>query len=226
MFGPTKTLIVVYKDEMLVNQLKKLVETNDDTDEENPVGTTDGSISIVSWAEKVWLANKKAGNIKDKVLFLGDIKGTESLVPVIDVRFDEYGVKYGWAGDQALIFADVKALGNRDTYREFIGKLAQLPIPEMVKKPLNLREEEEAQKSKLEAKEAATDLKPDDKTPLFLKKAREMMESGAEVVGKAGLVVADTAGDLFRDRNALKRQMLFYGLVHLYRDGLEDFVNM
>lgn len=223
MFGPTKTLIVVYKDEMLVNQLKKLVETNDDTDEENPVGTTDGSISIVSWAEKVWLANKKAGNIKDKVLFLGDIKGTESLVPVIDVRFDEYGVKYGWAGDQALIFTDVKALSNRDTYREFVGKLAELPIPEIVKKPLNLRKEEE---TKPEAKEAATEQKTDDKTPLFLKKAREMMENGAEAVGKAGLVVADTAGDIFRDRNALKRQMLFYGLVYLYRDGLEDFMNM
>lgn len=70
MFGMPKTLIVVYKDEMLMNQLKKLVETNDD------------SINIVSWTEKVWLGNKKAGNIKDKVLFLGEIKGTDKLIPV------------------------------------------------------------------------------------------------------------------------------------------------
>ena len=46
------------------------------------MSTTDDSINIVSWTEKVWLGNKKAGNIKDKVLFLGEIKGTDKLIPV------------------------------------------------------------------------------------------------------------------------------------------------
>lgn len=82
MFGMPKTLIVVYKDEMLMNQLKKLVETNDDSESGDIVGTTDDSINIVSWTETVWLGNKKAGNIKDKVLFLGEIKGTDKLIPV------------------------------------------------------------------------------------------------------------------------------------------------
>ena len=82
MFGMPKTLIVVYKDEMLMNQLEKLVETNDDSESGDIVGTTDDSINIVSWTEKVWLGNKKAGNIKDKVLFLGEIKGTDKLIPV------------------------------------------------------------------------------------------------------------------------------------------------
>lgn len=82
MFGMPKTLIVVYKDEMLMNQLKKLVETNDDSESGDIVGTTYDSINIVSWTEKVWLGNKKAGNIKDKVLFLGEIKGTDKLIPV------------------------------------------------------------------------------------------------------------------------------------------------
>ena len=77
-----KTLIVVYKDEMLMNQLKKLAETNDDSESGDIVSTTDDSINIVSWTEKVWLGNKKAGNIKDKVLFLGEIKGTDKLIPV------------------------------------------------------------------------------------------------------------------------------------------------
>ena len=93
MFGMTKTLIVVYKDEMLVNQLKKMVETNDDAENGDTVGTRDGSINIVSWSEKVWLINKKAGNIKDKVLFIGDVKGTDKLTPVIDVKFNDCGVK-------------------------------------------------------------------------------------------------------------------------------------
>lgn len=43
MFETKKTLIVVYKDELLMNQLKKLVETNDDIDDKI-VGTKDNSM--------------------------------------------------------------------------------------------------------------------------------------------------------------------------------------
>ena len=62
----TKTLIVVCKDEMYINQLRKLVETKDDGDS-SITGTQDGTIQIVAWDEKTWLAQKKAGNISNKV---------------------------------------------------------------------------------------------------------------------------------------------------------------
>lgn len=52
MFETKKTLIVVYKDELLMNQLKKMVETHDDMDND-VIGTRDDSINIVSWTEKV-----------------------------------------------------------------------------------------------------------------------------------------------------------------------------
>lgn len=72
MFIEPKTLIVVYKDELILNQLKKLVETNDDDKETGMiVGTEDGSITIVAWDEKMWLSQKKAGTVEDKVLFIG-----------------------------------------------------------------------------------------------------------------------------------------------------------
>ena len=58
-FTEPTTLIVVYKDELLVNQLKKLVETKDDENEDTAVGTKDGSVNIVSWSEKVWLERKR-----------------------------------------------------------------------------------------------------------------------------------------------------------------------
>lgn len=47
-----QTLVVVCKDEMLVNHLRKLVETKDDTGENSVVGTRDGSVKIVAWTEK------------------------------------------------------------------------------------------------------------------------------------------------------------------------------
>lgn len=225
MFGMPKTLIVVYKDEMLMNQLKKLVETNDDSESGDIVGTTDDSINIVSWTEKVWLGNKKAGNIKDKVLFLGEIKGTDKLIPVIDVVFDDCGVKFGWAGNQAILYSEIKALNDRDAYISFLGKLAKLSIPEMIKKPQNIKiDAQNVEKNEITTE--SVEEKETKKGSAFLRKAKKALATGAETVGKAGSIVVDKASDVFRDRNAVKRQQLFYGIVNLYNNGLEQFMNM
>ncbi|MDO4198433.1 MAG: hypothetical protein Q4D13_05545 [Erysipelotrichaceae bacterium] len=136
MYDTAQTLIVVYKDEMLMNQLKKMVETNDDYKDMN-VGLKDDSLNTVAWTEKVWLSNKQQGVIKDKILYLGDIKGTEDLIPVLDMSFDEYGVKFGWAGKQAVLYVDEKELEDEDRYKEFLNILNNLPIPDVVKKDIN-----------------------------------------------------------------------------------------
>lgn len=221
MFNITKTLIVVYKDEMLVNQFKKLVETKDDVDGNTITGIRDGSINIVSWNEKVWLGNKKAGNIKDKVLFLGDIKGTEKLIPVIDVKFSEHGVKFGWAGNQAAIFTDAKVLNNREAYLNFIKDLSTLPVPEMIKKPKNAKIDIAGNEEVAEV----DDKEKEKKSNAFFNKAKEKLVLGADAVGKVGLKVGAKAEDLLRDKNAVMKQMMFYGVVKLYDNGLEEFMN-
>ena len=133
MFGEPTTLIVVYKDELLINLFKKLVESNDDVDEENVVGIKDGSVRIVSWTEKVWLDQKKAGNINNKVLFLGKVKGWDKLLPVIDLKFNQHGVKYGWAGNQALLCADTDAIDEAEAYNSFLSDLNHYSVPESLK---------------------------------------------------------------------------------------------
>lgn len=224
MFGMTETLIVVYKDEMLVNQLKKMVETKDDTDNEQ-IGTRDGSINIVAWSEKVWLANKKAGNIKDKVLFLGDVKGTDKLIPVIDVKFDEYGVRFGWAGNQAVLYTDIKMLSKREDYLEFIGKLSVLPVPSMIKEPKNVRTlEDKTEDTLLQNEIIVTEQDEKKKVHFFFEKAKEALDTGVDVVGKMGNQAMLKAEDIFRDKNAVKQQMLFYGIVNLYIKGLDAFM--
>lgn len=225
MFRMEKTLIVVYKDEMLVNQLKKLVETNDNSYDEQIVGTRDDAINIVAWTEKVWLGNKKAGNIKDKVLFLGDIKGTDKLIPVVDLKFDDCGVKYGWAGNQAVLFTDIKAISSKDDYLAFIKKLAELPVPEMIKKPKHAKLEDDDETVSEEIVELTEDIEIK-KVPAFLRKAKEGILKGTDAFGKVGTLLADKTGDLLRDKNAVKRQMMFYGVVNLYRNGLEEFINV
>ena len=224
MFGMTETLIVVYKDEMLVNQLKKMVETKDDKDNEQ-VGTRDGSINIVAWSEKVWLANKKAGNIKDKVLFLGEVKGTDKLIPVIDVKFDEHGVRFGWAGNQAVLYTDIKAISKREDYLEFIEKLSLLPVPDMIKEPKNVRHvEAKMDDTSLQNEIVVTEQDDKKKVQIFFEKAKEALDTGVDVVGKVGSQALLKAEDIFRDKNAVKQQMLFYGIVNLYVKGLDSFM--
>ena len=224
MFEIAKTLIVVYKDKMLMNQLKKMVETNDDTDSEIVVGTKDHSINIVAWTEKVWLANKKAGNIKDKVLFLGDIKGTSDLIPVVDVKFDDCGVKYGWAGNQAVLFIDPKVISLKEDYMKFINKLKELPIPDMIKQPNNVKI---AKSDTVEVKEQkdVVEYTEKRKTPSVLIKAQKGILKGADAVGRVRNIVTNKTEDLLRDKKTVRRQMFFYGVVNLYRNGLEEFMN-
>lgn len=196
-----KTLIVVYKDELLVNQLKKLIETKDDGDETAVVGTRDGSVQIVAWTEKVWLEQKKTGNITAKVLFLGDIKGIDKLVPVIDVKFDQYGVKYGWAGNQAVLIANPKEMKTREDYASFIADLGLLPAPTSVKAAIKATENHKITVKKEDGK----------------LNAKGMFSA-------ISANVADAAKDTFSNKKSLVQQMLIYGVINLYNKDLEAFI--
>ncbi len=223
MLETKKTLIVVYKDELLMNQLKKMIETHDDAENE-VVGTRDNSINVVSWMEKVWLGNKKAGNIQGKILFLGDIKGTDKLIPVIDVKFDDCGVKYGWAGNQAVLYVEPEALTSREGYDEFLKKLSDLPVPNFLKTMKQDIVENAGEEPVVEiAKQEETDGKKE--APAFLNVAKKILDSGADAFEKVSEQVAVKSEEIFRNKSLMKRQMLFYGAIHLYRDELESFMN-
>lgn len=242
MFETKKTLIVVYKDELLINQLRKMIETHDDTGQ-SVVGTRDDSINIVSWTEKVWMGNKKAGNIQGKILFLGDIKGTDKLIPIIDVKFEDCGVKYGWAGNQAVLFVEPKALINRESYDAFLKKLSDLPVPEFLKiirenialtgtDAVETDSQSEETSECLDVETVEVGLANEDtknakhkKTAIF-NVAKKAFETSAEGIGKVGNQVAIKSEEVFRNKSLMKRQMLFYGVIHLYNDGLEKFMNL
>ena len=198
-FGEPQTLVVVCKDEMLVNQLRKLVETKDDTGEESVIGTRDGSVKIVAWTEKVWLDQKKAGNIDSKVLLVGDIKGVDKLIPVLDIRFEECGVKYGWAGNQAVIAIDPKALKKEEDYNAFLEKLNALPVPEIIKK-----------KQTTESKDTIV---------------KAGVAGGiAALFGIVAGIGTGLAMSMFSNKAAVKQQMLFYGVLSLYNNHLEEYM--
>lgn len=240
MFETKKTLIVVYKDELLLNQLKKMVETHDDN-EQGIVGTRDDSINIVSWTEKKWLEQKKAGNIQGKILYLGEIKGTDKLIPVIDLKFDECGVKFGWSGYQAIVYADPKVLTTRKDYDAFLEKFSALPVPipsflrsmkesiiatdtdheveVMVEQPT-----EDVSES-TDSNTAEIDEKKHKKVDI-LKGVKKTFSVVADTTEKVSIQVTSKSEEFFRNKSKMRQQMLFYGVVNLYYDGLEEFMNI
>lgn len=242
MFETKKTLIVVYKDELLINQLRKMVEAHDDDAEKGVVGTKDDSINIVAWTEKVWLGNKKAGNLQGKILFLDEIKDTDKLIPVIDEKFNKYGVKFGWAGNQAILYVSPKELADRTKYDAFLQELSALTPPEILKPSKDNKAAAEFSYVSTEADDASADEgimviagdesgdipSPDTekhKKPKIFRAVQKAFSSGADVIGKAGSQVAVKSEEMFRNRSLMKRQMLFYGVVELYQHGLEEFMN-
>ncbi len=226
MFETKKTLIVVYKDELLMNQLKKLVESHDD-DDERVVGTKDDSINIVSWTEKVWLSNKKAGNISSKILFLGDIKGVEALIPVVDVKFEKHGVSYGWAGNQAVIYARPEKIKSIENYYAFHKELEALPAPQSIKDSIRpkLAPVEEAANER----DTQTEQSQDEMDKANYKKRKNILRRVGNAAGDAiasiGTLAFTFSEENFKNKKTMERQMLFFGVIKLYNEGLESFMN-
>lgn len=131
-YSNKKKVIVVYdeEDELSLNLIKKLVETDDD-DKENSkiIGTEDDTVSIIPWTEKDYRDNKKApGN---KIIFLDDIKGIDkTLIPILDVKFNAKGVKYGFAGNQAVISIDESEIETDEDFKALSDAFEDLLISE------------------------------------------------------------------------------------------------
>lgn len=204
MFEEAKTLLVVYKDkdEVVLNQLKKMIQTKDDTAEGEIVGVEDGTVEIVAWNEKLYLQNKKAGNVGDinsKILFIGDIKGTENLQPVLDIKFNKYGVSYGIAGNQILLDISEKALFKKSEYEAFLAELKEI-----------------------------TDIKlADTKKKMSLKNPWMWGKIGVFAFAPwlLGLVAGGALGkDVFEDKALVRHQMMLYGIIQLYMSDLDSFM--
>lgn len=216
-----QTIIIVYKDEMLLNQVKKMIEGK-------TIGDSEAQIKIVSWTEKVWLAQKKDGTIANKVLFLGDIKGTSTLIPVVDVKFEKHGVRYGWAGKQAVLYAEPKEIKRFEDYESFWNEINKLPIPEIVKsgnKPKNPSVDIEPKD--MPAEEMGTAPTDTQKKNVFVR-AKDFAVRKADAFGKsvqkAATVASKASQDVFRNKSLVKQQMLFYGAMKLCEADLDDFM--
>lgn len=125
-----RTLIIVCDDELLSEQAKNFIDCCED----------DGEFRVLTLNKKSWASCGSIATGAEKVLFIGDVKGTQELREKMEVRFDKYGVRYGWDETTAFITADGKAIADKEIYEDFVQEINSLPAPEKLKK---------AQKAKL-----------------------------------------------------------------------------
>ena len=191
------TIVIAYKekDKVIANQLRKLLETKDDT-EDTVVGVKDRSVTVIPWEEKVWLDQESKGTVDSKVLLIDKVKGASSLIPIMDVKFQKHGVTYGWAGTQAVITVDEQALRKKEDYTAFLEELREIASASQI------TEYERGDVVKKDAKKAYL---------MILPVLKEFF---------AGKIIADA----FKDAKMVRQQMLLYGVTHLYLNNLTAFL--
>lgn len=195
----TKKLIVVYKenDEIALNQLCKLIEKQNAECRKNGEAEN-GCISVIKWTEKYWQNKSKAGNINGKILFIGIIKGTNNVFPIIDVKYKHHGILYGWAGKQAFIRGNPKFIKKERDYYRFLQALLRNVDGEIT------------QKHKKVGANSSTAIKFG---------GTILLAKWWPIFGTALLL------DVFSDKCLVREQQLVYGVTEFCNRHLSEFVN-
>lgn len=121
MFGPQKTQLIIVCDEKTnryANYLRQLISSNDDEGDE-VVGTVDGMVDVVVWLDKDYNANSASLSSREHILFIGNNKISKSETSSMDIKFNMFGMKYGWLGKRAMMQVSDAVL-TEDEYNDFI----------------------------------------------------------------------------------------------------------
>ena len=116
-----KKLIIVCEEKCRSygDYLAQLISMDDDTDEAT-VGTKDGEVAAQVWTEKDYNNNSAQMFSNQYVLFVGNSKLIKEKSSHMNTEFNEYGMKYGWLGKQAVLCVEkVVPLKQYDEFIEF-----------------------------------------------------------------------------------------------------------
>lgn len=127
-----KKLIIVSdeKTKPYANYLMALISANDDKEDE-VVGIKDGSVEAVVWSEKDFADNEPTLSSKAYILFIGDNKLSKSQRGGMGIKFEQFGMHYGWLGKRAVMFVD-RTITNCIEYDDFYQ--SALPYQESMTK--------------------------------------------------------------------------------------------
>ena len=242
----SKKLIIVCdeKTEAYANYLRQLISTNDDKDGE-VVGVADGTVDVAVWLEKDYLANKAQISSNEHILFIGDSKTSKNETSSMIIKFEKFGMKYGWLGKRGMMVVDGEMM-DPNQYNQFIefclGYETEFERIAMKRPKLKgfLQKKEEGEDVQDHEEEISAGVK--DKVEVVEKTDSDEKKKIPEVLAAAGAVVAGAVVspvvpavgaaaleiskgiNKFQTHKKVKDQQYRALSVILYIDGLNEFL--
>lgn len=209
MLGEKTTKLIIVCDEKTseyANYLRQLVSMKDDTADEI-VGVKDGTVEVAVWLEKDYVANMATISSKEHILFIGENKVSKKETPSMSVKFDKFGMKYGWLGKRAMMTVS-DSIKDKETYDQFIEfcQAYEQKIEAMSLERVCIYEEKNETEKGVVA--------------LMKNKAATL----AQLVVNPGVFGAVAGINMLKDRKKLRDQQFRALTAILYTDGLTEFL--
>ena len=209
MLGEKTTKLIIVCDEKTseyANYLRQLVSMKDDTSDEI-VGVKDGTVEVAVWLEKDYVANMATISSKEHILFVGENKVSKKETPSMSVKFDKFGMKYGWLGKRAMMTVS-DSIKDKETYDQFIEfcQAYEQKIEAMSLERVCIYE------GKNETEKGVV--------ALMKNKAATL----AQLVVNPGVFGAVAGINMLKDRKKLRDQQFRALTAILYTDGLTEFL--
>lgn len=122
MFGEkeSKGVVIVYdkETEEYAEYLYGLIGSKDDKNGD-VVGVEDGTVHAVMLSEKAYNDTKNTITSDEYMIFIGSNKTTKSIIKNMDVKYDKFGMTYGWLGKRAVLYVH-SPIRKRETYDKFL----------------------------------------------------------------------------------------------------------
>lgn len=209
MLGEKTTKLIIVCDEKTseyANYLRQLVSMKDDTADEI-VGVKDGTVEVAVWLEKDYVANMATISSKEHILFIGENKVSKKETPSMSVKFDKFGMKYGWLGKRAMMMVS-DSIKDKETYDQFIEFCQGY--------------EQKIEAMSLERVRKYEDKDENEKGVVALMKNKAA--TLAQLVVNPGVFGAVAGINMLKDRKKLRDQQYRELTAILYTDGLTEFL--
>jgi len=105
---PRRNLILVCTDKTkaYANYFQLLISSKDDS-EESVKGVQDGSVDTSVWTEEQFDANRVGLSSQEHIIFVGESSMIDAECRLMENKFDNLGMQYGWLGILPVIFPQI-----------------------------------------------------------------------------------------------------------------------
>lgn len=189
---PVLFVVAKIPDAGLANEILHLIR-----EDEKKKADLEGHFQVVTMNEEQWQLNQSAFLKDGRILFLGPVLRNGLFPNPLPVKFEKYGICYGWEGPYAFLMADRDALKDEKVYGEFLKEMKELCTgDDLTRGPKRL----------------------DILQMLGMLCVALLVPFGSVLVG--GKLLADW----YMNDNYTEKQQYLYGILHLYQYHLKEFM--